>query len=145
MKKYYEVIAKCGHVGRNRYFEGHFFVKAESVSEASQRVKVMPRVKRNHKDAILYVFKITREEFFAGAIEKNNNPYYNCNTKSVQNECWEQIKDFVYPETERQMLHRERNLRKEARGSKGKIRNQYKYNKLNSIPTYDWEDELMGA
>ena len=35
LMKYYEVVAKCGHVGRNKYYEGHFFIIADSEKKCS--------------------------------------------------------------------------------------------------------------
>lgn len=51
--KYFEVVAKCGHVGRDYYYEGHFFVQAQNAKIAACKVKSQPRVKRDHEDAIL--------------------------------------------------------------------------------------------
>ena len=37
--KYFEVVAKCGHVGRMYYYEGHFFVSGDSKKIAAGKVK----------------------------------------------------------------------------------------------------------
>ena len=49
----YEVCAKCGHVGRYNYVDKIFAVKASSGKEAAAKVRNFPRVKHDHKDAIL--------------------------------------------------------------------------------------------
>ena len=148
MDKYYEVVAKCGHVGRSRYYEGHIFVRANSRSEAAQIVKVMPRVKTNHQDVILENDEIGITEYTDGVSRMNNNPYFKCRSKSEQNEYWELIKENVYPETQLQMLHRLREnkkYRKEARGSNGKIREPYKYAKLNMLSEIYNNYEMIGV
>ena len=62
-QNYYKVVAKCGHVGRCSYVPIIFAVVAENGKEASKKVRKFPRVKRDHKDAILRCNKITLEEF----------------------------------------------------------------------------------
>ena len=77
-KKYYEVIAKCGHVGRKKYIPVKFAVVAESGKEAAKKVRQFPRVKHNHKDAILDVRCITVEEFLEIKESNANDPYLKC-------------------------------------------------------------------
>ena len=63
---YYKVLAKCGHVGRNKYIEKWFYIKAKSGKEAAKIVRDLPRVKHHHKDAIKDVIKISFEEYING-------------------------------------------------------------------------------
>ncbi len=53
--RYFIVTAKCGHVGRDNYIPIDFAVKAESASKAASYARDLPRVKHDHKDAILSV------------------------------------------------------------------------------------------
>ena len=62
-EKYYMVIAKCGHVGKKHYVPIKFAVIAEDGKEAAKMVRQFPRVKHNHKDAILSVNKIDYERY----------------------------------------------------------------------------------
>ena len=84
-KKYYEVIAKCGHVGRKKYIPVKFAVVAESGKEAAKKVRQFPRVKHNHKDAILNVRCITVEEFLEIKESNANDPYLKCHSRQEQN------------------------------------------------------------
>ena len=84
-KKYYEVIAKCGHVGKKHYVPVKFAVVAESGKEAAKKVRQFPRVKRNHKDAILDVRCITLEEFLEIKEINDNDPYLKCHSRQEQN------------------------------------------------------------
>ena len=84
-KKYYEVIAKCGHVGRKNYIPVKFAVVAESGKEAAKKVRQFPRVKHNHKDAILNVRCITLKEFLEIKESNDNDPYLKCHSKQEQN------------------------------------------------------------
>jgi hypothetical protein len=88
---FFEVKAKCGHVGRGNYYEGIFHIKAENAKEAAAKGRLMPRVKHDHKDAILSVTQLTYEEFKAGCVERDNIPYYQCSNKQEQSEIYEAI------------------------------------------------------
>ena len=136
--KYFEVIAKCGHVGRGNYYEGHFFVKCRSKQEAAEKIKRAPRVKKDHDDAILGVFEVDEPTYLKGLEDYKNNPYFNCKSKWEQKRVSELIKDGIKPETEMQLQYRARRVKyyKERRGSdkpskwRG-IRNPHKYAKYN--------------
>lgn len=148
--KYFEVIAKCGHVGRNHYYEGHFFIKAHNAKNASKYVKTKPRVKRDHEDAILSVSEVTYKEYLDGVESMKNNPYFNCCSKYEQEEKWEEIKENVYEETETQITYRKM-YRKDYRQKRSeytniyidgqRMRNPYKYYKMNNY----YENGLVGA
>ena len=84
-EKYYMVIAKCGHVGRKNYIPIKFAVVAESGKEAAKKVRQFPRVKHDHKDAILDVRCITLEEFLEIKEINDNDPYLKCHSRQEQN------------------------------------------------------------
>lgn len=141
MNKFFEVAAKCGHVGRDKYYEGHFFVKAQNEETASFKVKNRPRVKRDHEDAILWVKEVDELAYIAGCNAMRNNPYFHCGSKWQQKLIYELIKDGIKPETEAQLRFRERYRKyykdkhsKDKQASKRKgIRNFYKYTKYNTV------------
>ena len=81
---FYEVQAKCGHVGRNNYVVKTFYVKAESASDAARQIRYAPRVKHNHKDAIISVKRIDHEQYVVGAIQMQNDEYFNVYNSSDQ-------------------------------------------------------------
>ena len=84
-EKYFTVIAKCGHVGRKNYIPVKFAVVAESGKEAAKKVRQFPRVKHDHKDAILNVRCITLEEFLEIREINDKDPYLNCHSRQEQN------------------------------------------------------------
>ena len=84
-KKYFMAIAKCGHVGRKNYIPVKFAVVAESGKEAAKKVRQFPRVKHDHKDAILDVRCITLEEFLEIKEINDNDPYLKCHSRQEQN------------------------------------------------------------
>ena len=61
--KYYEVIAKCGHVGKRKYIDISFAVRAESGRDAAQKVLNYSKVKKQLKDAISNVIEIDYEGY----------------------------------------------------------------------------------
>jgi len=81
---FYKVTAKCGHVGKYYCVLIDFPIKATNGVEASNIARSMPRVKHDHKDAILSCEKITKEEYELLLEVNSNDPYLQC--KSVQDQ-----------------------------------------------------------
>ena len=73
--KYYKVTAKCGHVGRKYYIQITFPICAEDGKDAAKRVRNYPRVKHDHKDAILNVTQINYDEYLYLLALNNNDNY----------------------------------------------------------------------
>lgn len=76
MKNCYEVHCKGGHVGTAYYFPMTLFIEADSKKEAAQIARYTPRVKHDHKDCILCVSQISREELLAGRRRNRADGYY---------------------------------------------------------------------
>ena len=74
---YYQVTAKCGHVGRGMYVPINFAVKAMSASEAAQKAKGFPRVKKQLWDCIIAVIQITKREYKRLIKSNRKDPYLN--------------------------------------------------------------------
>ena len=88
---YYLVLCKCGHVSRKYYMPIYFCVMAENSKEAAKIARDIPRVKRDHKDAILEVKKVCKEDYDIQNEKNNQDPYLLCKSKHDQNE----IMDFI--------------------------------------------------
>ena len=129
---YYEVIAKCGHVGRNHYVPIKFAVKAETGEEAAKLVREYPRVKHNHKDAILKVTKIDYEKFLEINETNNKDPYLKCSSKQEQN----QIEGF-----ELRLVIDNHNFKEEPNKQARKERVVHKIKKMRLIEQLCWEDD----
>lgn len=83
--KFYAVITKCGHVGKDKYREVIFPINADSGKEAAEIARWIPRVKHHKKDAIIDVTEIDYIEYKA-LLEKNlNDPYLQCRNVQEQN------------------------------------------------------------
>lgn len=61
--KFYKVTCKCGHVGKQYFIRISFPINADSGKEASEIARSLPRVKHDHKDAILDCKEIDYEEY----------------------------------------------------------------------------------
>ena len=81
---YYEVKAKCGHVGRNNYIIKCFYVYACNKKEAASITRYMPRVKHHHKDAIINVEEISYDDYLLGKKSIYCDPYFNVTNSSDQ-------------------------------------------------------------
>lgn len=140
-KKYFEVIAKGGHVGRDKYYECHFPVCAPNKEIASLYSKNLPRIKKDHKDAILEIIEVTKEEFLSICQKFDINPYFHCNSKHEQNENFKEIRKNLQEETEVSRIRKEEKkaqsakqkakIAKQTKGSLAGIRDPYKYKKMN--------------
>ena len=84
MSKYFIVEAKCGHVGRSNCIIISFPIIAETKKEAAQKARFIPRVKHDHKDAILSVVEVSKEEYWKQVEANNTDPYLLCQSRSEQ-------------------------------------------------------------
>ena len=107
---YYEVVAKCGHVGRKHYVPIKFAVMAESGTMAAKMVRQFPRVKHNHKDAILMVTKIDCDRFVEIKEINKNDRYLKCHSRREQ----KMIED-LYCRLEIDLHHQEKQYNKQKR------------------------------
>lgn len=110
--RYFKVIAKCGHVGRNKYVLKAFYRKALNRKEAARLVRNTPRVKHNHKDAIREVFEISPEDYARNMEISSKDPYFNVHSKQEQKHLCPNICEFVCKEEGKQTFHKRRLFRR---------------------------------
>lgn len=96
--RYFKITAKCGHVGKNNYYKGTLFFKAESAKQAAKDARNCPRVKHDRKDAILEVVEIDFETFEMGRKRNNSIHYYTCDNVQDQRKYLSEIEDDIYLE-----------------------------------------------
>ena len=128
MANYYKVKAKCGHVGKRNYYEGTFYETAENGREAAAIVRQRPRVKHQHKDAILSVEKISFEEYSEGQAGKKTEAYFQCESPQEQGCVWSEIEDRIFPEPRYLIEEKER---------EPKWKRPYKRER------FDWKREIL--
>ena len=112
---YYLVLCKAGHLGRRKYIPIWYAVEAENGREAAKKARNIPRVKHNHKDAILACVKTNYEGYQRQIEENNNDPYLRCKSRHEQNQIMPLIKDRIlvdthYMEGGKKYLKRKANL-----------------------------------
>ena len=95
---FYEVTAKCGHVGRNRYCLKPFYVAAPDGRSAAQIVRDTGRVKHHHKDAIRDVAKISAAEYLAGRQANGRDPYFLCSCVQEQRMNFDLLAGCIFEE-----------------------------------------------
>ena len=122
----YEVVCKCGHVGRSHYVEISFPVKAQSGKEAARIARGLPRVKHDHKNAILNVCRIDQTRFVELMERNSQDPYLHCSC--IQDQNLIDLSDRLLAEQKNDSYR----TRREKSGrdfycSKQKIRNAKKY------------------
>lgn len=104
-KNFYLVTAKCGHVGRGKYYEVDFPVYANDRCEAAQYVLKRSKVKKHLKNAISNVFDISYDEYlqyledekyikFITAHTKKELLEYRNEAKTLTNHKYEYKKSF---------------------------------------------------
>ena len=94
--KYYEIKVKCGHVGKNNYYVGTLYLYGENGREAAAYARRHPRVKHDHKDAILCVKEISHEAYLKGKSDTRKSVYWTST-------CIQQQRMY-FPELENQVL-----------------------------------------
>lgn len=82
--KFYKVTCKCGHVSKKYFIRISFPINADSGKEASQIARNLPRVKHDHKDAILECREIDFEEYQILQKINSQDPYLKCSNKQEQ-------------------------------------------------------------
>lgn len=107
--KFYKVEAKCGHVGKDYYFPGELYITAENGREAAKVARRMPRVKHNHKDAILSVSEIDADSYVRGKGSIMDNPYWFCKNIQEQRIQCRNLEENLVAEVEKTHYLRHRN------------------------------------
>jgi hypothetical protein len=96
-KYFFAVRCKCGHVGRRKYIEMTFPIKAGSKKEAAEIGRWRGGVKHHHKEAVEEVVEITIDTFRELHAKLDTDPYWK-GASSHHVELIERIK--VLDETE---------------------------------------------
>ncbi len=108
--KYYEVIAKCGHVGRGKYIEISFPVYSENGSEAAQKILKHSKVKKQLKDAIKDVYEIDYERYIELRKKNSEDVYLRSHYKKESDLSTYEIIEIEHEDKKRKI---EFNTRKE--------------------------------
>ena len=106
---FFEVEAKCGHVGMNKYILKNFYIKTDSAKKAAYIIRNVPRVKHDHKDAIRNVREITYEEYVEGAKRMEVDDYFRIHNSSEQKAIL--TENVFYEENEERIKSREVNFK----------------------------------
>ena len=104
--KLFEVEAKCGHVGKNKFTLKIFAVKAESAKRAAEIVRQIPRVKHHHKDAIRRVVEISFNRYIEICNINKEDPYFTC--KNIQEHRQKVTDCVVFQEMEYEVKEKEK-------------------------------------
>ncbi|MCQ2467383.1 MAG: hypothetical protein MJ166_07705 [Clostridia bacterium] len=92
---YFEVCAKCGHVGNGRYINKVFAVCASNAREAARAARFFPRVKHHKKDAITYVHEIDEARYLEIWEINEHDPYFKCHSNQDQRLIASEIEDEI--------------------------------------------------
>lgn len=128
--RYFKVVAKCGHVGRHHYIIKDFYIVANDGKEAALKVRYLPRVKHNRKDAILSVEAISKEEYLVGKALHAQDMYFKVHSSTEQKRCGAVDYNLVLPET--------------RATKRQKYKNSLYYQKLARIIRKDTQRQLTG-
>ena len=94
-KRYYKVSAKGGHVGKKFYIQLEIPIKASSRKEAAKKARNFPRVKHDHKDAIINVEEISKESYFKLKEKNKNDLYFQCTSVQEQKKKIPDLEDHL--------------------------------------------------
>lgn len=122
----FEAVCKCGHVGKSHYIPISFPLMAQSKKDAARIARGLPRVKHDHQDAILNVFKIDKKRYFELVETNNRNLYLRCTC--IQDQNLIDLSDRLMNEDRStHYTSRKEENKKPFYCNKQKIRNQKKY------------------
>lgn len=96
--RYFKVTAKCGHVGKNNFYKGNIFLKAENAKEAASIARNCPRVKHDQKYAIINVDEICFEDFEEGRSNNHKIHYFTCESVQEQRMYISEIENNIFVE-----------------------------------------------
>lgn len=88
---YYIVKAKCGHLGRNRYIPIEFAIEANNAKDAATIARELPRVKTNHKYAIISVKEVSEIDYQIQFSINSCDPYLKVKSRYEQNKIMDLI------------------------------------------------------
>ena len=125
--RYYEVTAKCGHVGRGYYIPIGFAVRAETAEEAATVTRTMPRVKHDHKDAILSVREVDVFEYDDLQEVNRYDPYLRCTSRREQMMEYDAIYNRLVEERRNSVWCEKELSEKAVYDGKKRIRNVRRY------------------
>ena len=150
MKKYFEVQAMCGHVGKGKYIPISFPVIAINRKEAAEKVRSYPRVKHHYKKAILNVWEISFDSYLKLKDANNLDAYLHCNNIQQQR----QIENFEsrvhympafnekkYKRTKEYMMYRQQITRLHNIDQERKIQEYYS----SALTDNSWNDKPIDS
>ena len=111
--KYYEIKAKCGHVGKNNYYVGTLYLYGENGRDAAAYARQQPRVKHDHKDAIISVKEISHEAYLRGKAQTRKSVYWT--STSIQQQrmfCPELVNQVLQENNKKNQYSKNHSLRK---------------------------------
>ena len=133
--KYYEVTVKFGHVGKNKYYKGNIYIKAENGKDAASKARSCPRVKHDHKDAILSVTELDYETFKKLWKHNEEISYFSCYNVQEQRNCLCEIQDKIFQETR---FDQEPVKRTKKHNLRNNYNNDPDYDFYKTRRNYDW-------
>jgi|GEM_PF-2301103 len=132
-KRYFTVTCKCGHVSRKKYIPITFAIVAKNRKEAAAIARNLPRVKHNHKYAILQNKEIAYTEYLEIKENNKHDPYLNVNSSYEQKEIRKYLQDRLLPEISDNVHHNKRKkTKKKHYDGKEEIRDFKKYHRYNN-------------
>lgn len=139
--RYFKVTCKCGHGGIKYFIRISFPIIASCGKDAAAIARYIPRVKHDHKDAILDCKEITREEYFELKAINDNDPYLKCECKQDQ----DLIENFASRlEIETRYLKVEKRNKRETVVYRLKKQTYILKEKwCSSFDEGEWDDELL--
>lgn len=100
IKNFYLVTAKCGHVGKGKYYEVDFPVYANDRCEAAQYVLKRSKVKKHLKNAISNVCDISQDEYLQYLEDEKYIKFISAHTKKELLEYRNDAKTLVNSKSE---------------------------------------------
>jgi hypothetical protein len=133
--RYYIVTAKCGHVRKANYMPIDFPVVASNGKEAAAIARQLPRVKHDHKDAILRVREVSLDEYTRQSFINKNDPFLRISNRREHEALESLFEHRIRPEIDGppSKNNRREDSNKIIHFGKKRIRNPKKWARLNEV------------
>lgn len=126
----YEVIVKCGHVGKRNYILKTVPVCAEDKAQAAAKARMMPRVKHDHPDAIRQVRVVDAPRFAELVAVHRADPYFQCHCIQEQRALCHDLELLPEKRSDRSFAGKNEPSKKALYAGKVSIRNPKRYQRF---------------
>lgn len=137
----YIAVCMCGHVGRSFFIVKSFPIQTDNAKHAAEIARTLPRVKSNHKYAVLSVTKVDQVDFEEALKAQDEDPYQNCHCVQDQRRYADSVYLERIPLVKEEEKHHSKEKVKYQKRKEKQIRKCDKKYEEDSLLYENWLDD----